>query len=148
MRREIVVARHLHREDAVRRDQIEKARHQALVIADPLQRGIGKHKVVGLGWRPGSDVGRDEIDAGMIAPRRVEHVGRGIEPGDRRLGPALAQQPGAVARAATEIDDPPRCREIEACEEVERRPRPLVGEAQVLRRIPTVHRSPRLRCIA
>jgi hypothetical protein len=84
----------------------------------------------------------------MIAPRRVEHVGRGIEPGDHRLGPAPAQQPGAVTRAAAEIDDPPRRREIEAREEVERGPCALVGEAQILRGVPTVHRSPRLRRIA
>jgi hypothetical protein len=75
----------------------------------------------------------------MIAPRRRQHVGGAVEPGDRRFGPPIAQQARAVAGTAAEIDDTPRRREIDARQEIERRLCALVGEAQILFGIPTVH---------
>ena len=139
MRREIVVAGHLHREDAVGRDGFDQLRQQAFVVADPLQRRIREDEIVRLGGCPARDVADDELDAGMIALRRRQHIGRAVEPANRRFGPPIAQQARAVAGTAAEIDDTPRRREIDARQEIERRLCALVGEAQILFGIPTVH---------
>jgi hypothetical protein len=121
------------------RDGFDQPRQQALVVADPLQRRIREDEIVALGRRPARDVADDELDAGIIAPRCRQHVGRAVEPGDRRFRPAVAQKARAVAGTAAEIDDTPRRRAIGARQEIERGLCALIGEAQVLLGIPTMH---------
>lgn len=106
------------------------------MVGDPLERGIGEDEIVGAAGRQGGDVGLDPSESGIVLPCVGQHVGRAVDARHLGVGPALRQEIGAVARAAAEIDDPPRRREGDTGEEVARRPGPLPSELQVLIRVP------------
>ncbi len=140
VRRGIVVRRDLDGEPAARRDETGKAREQRVVAVEPLQRRVRVEDVDRLARVPFGDVG---LDPGVRMRRRagaVQHLRRVVDAGDPRLRPALAQQPGDVARPAAEIHDQSRRWRGNTGQQLRRRPQPVVLEGEILVRIP-LHRA-------
>ncbi len=149
VRRRAEIVGHLHGQRAAGRDHRCHAREQRAVIGQPMQRRVAVHEIDGRFRRPRGKVPGDEAQARRIGGRRtclVEH-GRGIvDADDVRLRPALGQQPGHVAGAATEIDDRARRSKVHPRKQVERRAQPRIREFQILLWIPAHDGGPPRRC--
>jgi hypothetical protein len=130
------VARHLHREHAVRAQPVEQSRQQHRVIIEPLQRRVGVDQIERVIWRPCGDIGLDPRRPHAARPCLRQHLQRTVDPDDRRLGPALRQQCGRIAGPAAEIGDARRVRQGHPRQQIARRPRALVGEGQIALRLP------------
>ena len=109
------------------------------MVADPLQHGIREDQVDGLRRCPMPDVAAGEVRRRQALAGGPQHVVEVSTPSPRAR-PPLGQELGGVAGAAAEVDDTLRRRfERHPREKVSRRPRPLVGEGEVERRVPVRH---------
>ena len=99
--------------------------------------------VDGLGGLPGAQVGDVEDHPGVAdGLRGGDHLRARVEPLHLRLGPALCEQGGEVARAAAEVDDARRRLGANPGHQLDEGPAALVGEMQVALRVPCGGRRP------
>ena len=107
------------------------------MIVEPVKRGVGVHQI---GWLVGAPV--SEIRALPCDVRDClgfnQHVWRGVNSGNGGERPPLAQHPCNVAGPTAEIVDGARLHRRDACEEVERRPHPMVSESEIEMWVPCV----------
>ena len=75
--------------------------------------------------------------SGLSCPRPFEHFRRAVHRGDSGIGPCLAENLGAVAGAASEIDHDLRVFRGDAREQIEDGPQAVSGKGKILSGIPT-----------
>ena len=76
------------------------------------------------------------LDRGQGFRRVAQHLGRTIDPGDRRPRPTLGEHPGDVTGPAAKVDDLRRRLGRDLVHQVNGRPQAVAGEFQILRRVP------------
>ena len=141
VRRLVQVVGHLHGQHAARRQRRQQARQQPLVVAHPLQRGIGIGQVHRLGRRPFGDVALLEAQLRQALAGRGQHGLRAVGADDARHWEARDQQLGGIARAAAQVDHVPRRVQRHARQQLGRRAGAFVLEAGVQRGVPVAHRA-------
>src|SRR5215469_11596015 len=120
---------------------VEKPREQRLMLAQPLQRGVGEYEIEALvgRCRPSGNIARAPFALGTHCACLFDHCGGTVEPRNRRVRPSLSDHLGAIARTAAEIDNAERPPYFDACDKIAAGPGALVSELQVLFGIPGGH---------
>ena len=128
-----MIRRHLHGELAVRREQGDEAREEALVIADPVQCGVGEDEIEGAISDEAFDFATLEAEHFRTERLRLEEHRLGAVDPDRLLcGEVLVQRARQLARAAAEVDDAHVRPPLDQRGEIVKRLRALVFESLVL----------------
>ena len=136
MRAGAEVARHLHRQHPLRRQGREQARQQPVVIVEPVQCRIRKDEAGRPLRPPCREIGVPPLDPGVLGSRLGKHFGGAVDADDSRRRPACGNQPRHIAGTGAEVIHTRRRRQVDALQQVERRPQPRAGEFQVLGGIP------------
>ena len=136
VRRQVPAQRRLHRQAPSGRQQRPQARNQLSVVGQPLDHGVGveqrRHRV----RLPVGEVAVLPAHPRGAGPRPFQHLRRVVHADHGGAGPALGQQPGHVAAAATEVVDVLRFRERDPPHQVQGGPQAVVGELEILPGIP------------
>ena len=146
MRRLAEVARHLESEPAARAHRADQVVQQVEVVGHPLEGGVRDEYVDRALRPPGAQV---RLDEGQSARARVavavfvaslaDHLRGAVDADDVGVGPAVRERRGQVAGATAQVDDVGRCGRRHPRQQVHERTPALVGEAQILLRVP-LHR--------
>ena len=136
MRGQVPALRRLHRQAPAGGQQRPQARDQLAVVGQPLDHRVAVEQRRRRVRPPVAEVAVLPAHPRGGGPRPFQHLRRVVHAGHRGARPALGQQPGHVAAAATEVVDVLRLHERDPPHQVQGGPQPVVGELQVLRRVP------------
>src|SRR5881296_1141250 len=148
VRRRAEVPWELNGEDAARLEPRQQRGKDAIVVAEPVERGI-RVDDVGRAWRPPRRQisplpgDRRSCDGGL-----GEHLRRLVDSRDARVRPARPEELRDVASPGAKIVDLYRIFDVDAVQQIDGRSQPVPGELEVLRRIPGCHSWTSLRARA
>src|SRR5262245_52750210 len=134
--RRLEVPRQLHGEHAARRQRPEERGEQAIVVVEPMQRGIGVDEIRRSRGRPRREVRALPGDLRRGGAGLREHLLRVLHAGHARAGPAFLEQPGDVAGARAQVVDFAGIGEVDSVQQIDPRAQALTGELEVLRWVP------------
>ncbi len=137
-----MLARHLHRQHALRREHRRKPSHQAGVIGQPVQHRIGKDQRGWPGGLPLGDVRRQTPLVGAGRLRNAQHRRRRIDAQDLAPGKARRERRPGGAVAATKIDHVTRRQRADLRQQIERGRQPQPAKAGIGRRVPVAQSQP------
>src|SRR6185437_8742351 len=109
---------------------------QALMLAQPLQRGVREDERARLWRRPVRDVGLDPLDGRWLGRGLGQHFARTVDGAQGPVGPAAGDGAGMDTGAAAELVERAGRQLADARQELEAGPEPLVAELEVKRWVP------------
>ena len=102
------------------------------MVRHPMEHSIAEQEVGVWLRHPGRKITVDECAARQPLAGLSQHVWRGVDPDDVRLGKPFDQQFSGIARPATEIGDTPRRAQRHLRQEIAWRARAFILELEIL----------------